>query len=487
MMSYSERFSSATVDPWETDYAALVPRFTGSISAVSSALIIYIIRRSQTRLSSIYHRIMFGMSLADVCGSIAMALTSLPMPSYMPKEEIFGYHWAGTRIGNTLTCNVQGFFATFGMGCLFNYNAMLCLYYACAIAFGMREKNIKKYVEPILHGLPLLVALTFSLLPLFHQMYNPGVSAYAWCGPLPYPDECTMYDGLECIRGNGRIKKVIQILVSTIIVCDFACIIVSLLLVIYKVIQTDHVIVKLSKRYKDCGHPEMEKVLQKHHNTKVVILQASSYIAAFLLGIIPPALLSLGAIQTSDRDGNMADFFEKLMLVLLPLQGFFNFVIFVSHKIYNYRRVHCDVSICQVIALLFCTSAHDPCFISRISIVKQCNDEEGVLEDAGMDCMEETPGGGKRTGIWYELFARDENEEDLLHYRLSFMKNANTLQQEDVVENEEEDNATFDNQNSAASPPDDYGGQVFLSGTSFVDIEGASIDSSLSLILDTRD
>jgi hypothetical protein len=75
-----ECYSPNTVDPWETDYAALVPRFTGSLSAVSSALIIYVILRSEARLSSIYHRIMFGMSLADICGSIAMALTSLPMP-----------------------------------------------------------------------------------------------------------------------------------------------------------------------------------------------------------------------------------------------------------------------------------------------------------------------------------------------------------------------------------------------------------------------
>jgi hypothetical protein len=136
-------FSPDTVDPWETDYAALVPRFTGSLSAISSALIIYIILRSQTRLSSIYHRIMFGMSLADICGSIAMALTSLPMPSYMPQEEVFGYSWAGTRLGNQYTCNAQGFFSTFGMASVLCFDVMLCVYYACSIAFSMKERNIK--------------------------------------------------------------------------------------------------------------------------------------------------------------------------------------------------------------------------------------------------------------------------------------------------------------------------------------------------------
>jgi hypothetical protein len=131
---------------------------------------------------------MFGMSLADICGSIAMALTSLPMPSYMPKEEIFGYHWAGTRLGNEYTCDAQGFFAFFGMECMFNYSAMLCVYYACAIAFMIKEKNIKKYAEPFIHGIPIVTSLGFTIMPLFYELYKPGISGFAWCGPQTYPD-----------------------------------------------------------------------------------------------------------------------------------------------------------------------------------------------------------------------------------------------------------------------------------------------------------
>jgi len=61
-------------------YAAAVPKITGSISAVSSSLIIYLICRSKPKLSTIYHRIMFCMSVADILASTAMALTTLPMP-----------------------------------------------------------------------------------------------------------------------------------------------------------------------------------------------------------------------------------------------------------------------------------------------------------------------------------------------------------------------------------------------------------------------
>jgi hypothetical protein len=82
-----------------------------------------------------------------------------------------------------------------------------------------------------------------------------------------------------------------QIFISIILMCDFACILLSLGMVIYKVIQTDRVMKQLSNIYKNCNHTQMAKVLQRHRNTKAVIFQASSYIAAFLaVGVIrlPP-------------------------------------------------------------------------------------------------------------------------------------------------------------------------------------------------------
>ena len=79
-------------DPGETAYAAILPRFTGGLSAFLSLLIIHVIFRSQKRLDTIYHRIMVGLSIANVVGSLAIALTSLPMPREMPREEEFGYH-----------------------------------------------------------------------------------------------------------------------------------------------------------------------------------------------------------------------------------------------------------------------------------------------------------------------------------------------------------------------------------------------------------
>eukprot|EP00553_Chaetoceros_curvisetus_P004031 CAMPEP_0204623540 /NCGR_PEP_ID=MMETSP0717-20131115/9275_1 /ASSEMBLY_ACC=CAM_ASM_000666 /TAXON_ID=230516 /ORGANISM="Chaetoceros curvisetus" /LENGTH=81 /DNA_ID=CAMNT_0051638653 /DNA_START=52 /DNA_END=294 /DNA_ORIENTATION=- len=62
--------------------AWMIPSATGTISALSSILIMSIILRSskESRFSS-YHIIMFFMSFWDTIASTAIALNTIPMPS----------------------------------------------------------------------------------------------------------------------------------------------------------------------------------------------------------------------------------------------------------------------------------------------------------------------------------------------------------------------------------------------------------------------
>ena len=140
MMMYSSAMNETV--SWKEEfpliygYGAIVPRFTGSISVIASSIIIYLIIRSDDKLGSVYHRIMFGMTIADVISSTAMALTSLPMPRDLtPYNLPYADVWVGTRLGNQGTCSAQGFFFNFGIIAVFVYNGMLCLYYALTIAF----------------------------------------------------------------------------------------------------------------------------------------------------------------------------------------------------------------------------------------------------------------------------------------------------------------------------------------------------------------
>lgn len=346
--------------------------------------ILYIILRSQTGLSSIYHRIMFGLATADIIGSVSMALTSLPMPSYLPNEEEFGYEWAGARLGNTQTCNAQGFLVTLGLTNAHTYNLMLCLYYYCAISLNMTERKIKTTVEPWLHGLPLVVGFGLALPPLLLDLYNPSMIAYAWCAPVPYPYECHWYQSqIDCIRGDAKLMKLVLYIISGCTAALILLIIITLVVVIVKVVQTDRFLKQLSGQITKKGLPKLDVARTMHQRSKAAIYQAAAYILAVILSELPVLLLSSGMVSAfgSPRQQKVGNIMEKIMLLLLPLQGFFNCIIFVCHKVYNYRRVHSHVGICHVLRLLFLSSSHDPTFVSRISIVGGHEEEEKEEEE----------------------------------------------------------------------------------------------------------
>eukprot|EP00557_Chaetoceros_sp_GSL56_P002141 CAMPEP_0176500154 /NCGR_PEP_ID=MMETSP0200_2-20121128/13362_1 /TAXON_ID=947934 /ORGANISM="Chaetoceros sp., Strain GSL56" /LENGTH=214 /DNA_ID=CAMNT_0017898727 /DNA_START=663 /DNA_END=1307 /DNA_ORIENTATION=+ len=153
----------------------------------------------------------------------------------------------------------------------------------------------------------------------------------------------------------------------------------------------------------------MEDLLEKHINTKAVLIQAILYVAAFLICVIPP-FIRYFAEQGKNASENVSLHLLEVTLFLLPLQGFFNFVIFISYKVYNYRRMNRGESITQVLRLLFFTSTHEPCFISRISIVRH-NEDERVNENAEIIKS-------------MEIMTQDEGCSEVVRYRLQIMSNA---------------------------------------------------------------
>ena len=166
------------------DFAVLAPRYSGGASALASSTVVYLIFKSQTKLRTIYHRLMLGMSTADILSSIAMGLTTLPMPG-SPADgghsDDYYAGWAGTKLGNTYTCNAQGFFSSFGLIAMFNYLGSLVLYYTLAIAFRLKEEKILKYWEPFFHAVPLIVALLVSIGPLVTGNIKSSKYSEPWC------------------------------------------------------------------------------------------------------------------------------------------------------------------------------------------------------------------------------------------------------------------------------------------------------------------
>lgn len=153
---------------------AFVPKVTGLISLIFSALVIYTVAICKEKRSKTYHRLLFGISCVDVSSSFWLGLSTWPIP------EETGIKWAS---GNTQTCTLQGFFTQFGITSSF-YNASLSIFYLLVIRFGWKEKSILK-IEPILHGFPLLWGFGTAIAGLPLTIFN---SANLWCWVSPYQD-----------------------------------------------------------------------------------------------------------------------------------------------------------------------------------------------------------------------------------------------------------------------------------------------------------
>ena len=308
-----------SIDVGIIHFAANVPRITGTISFISSSLILLLIFRSRIKLSTIYHRIMFGMSLADLFASAAMALTTLPMPKPDdPYWDTTGEEWIGQpKLGNVQTCAAQGFFFSTGINVMYGYNGALCAYYASAIAFQMNESAIKKKVEPFLHAIPLLFGFSFVIPAFYFKLYN-AITNEAWC---------TFF----VINPSAWVDVITLTLIASMMAL-FIVIVLSFILIIWRVQQNAKQFNLKNRSENGEGHEiEAIRVIKDaHRNTKLIIVQSLTYTGAFLLTLLFPLVNTVNYSIVGNQTRSLL--ISKFLLVFLPLQGFFNFLIFFWHK-----------------------------------------------------------------------------------------------------------------------------------------------------------
>jgi hypothetical protein len=133
-----------------TKEASIIALTSGSVSTISSIIAITVIIRSEIKLSSVYHRIIFAMCIFDIIGSIAMALNSIPMP----KDQI--YPFEGGSYGTVATCEAQSIAVFLGTLGSFYYTCGLCIFYLCIIQFKMNDRKIRRCLEPIIHVVSII-------------------------------------------------------------------------------------------------------------------------------------------------------------------------------------------------------------------------------------------------------------------------------------------------------------------------------------------
>ena len=318
-----------------SSFAVILPRISGGISAASSGLLLYIILRSETCLRDTYHRIIFGMSCADIIGSFFGALTSLPMPAEPPPGVT--YNFDATRIGNEKTCELQGFAIFFGAFTSFSYNCALCTYYALKIAMSFNDATLDR-IEPFLfHAVPILSGLGVAIVPLIFDLYNPSTLG-AYCTSVPVGcDPITE----ECERGDFNAALAVTYISVVYILMAFFIMFVSFGLILRKVIHLEKVLSELSSlsrslQQEESGEQGYANAAGEHaaHNsrftTKSMLMQMLGYALPLILTLI---FEQIDTYQVGLEGYQKPGVITNLRLAFFPSMGFFNLLVFVYHKV----------------------------------------------------------------------------------------------------------------------------------------------------------
>ena len=103
---------------------------SGCLSLIALLAIIYHILRSHKGLSTTYHRLIFGLCIANLMSSVAFVLSE----TLVPKE--LSYIKPSAQ-GNMAPCSTQGFLITItGIWGGVTYHCSICLYYLAIIGYN---------------------------------------------------------------------------------------------------------------------------------------------------------------------------------------------------------------------------------------------------------------------------------------------------------------------------------------------------------------
>jgi hypothetical protein len=369
----------------------VIPTVTSIIPFFASALIIYIIARSdRNRYTATYHRIMVCMSIADMLSSFAISLTTIPMPTDV--NEV--YNFDGNSYGTVVTCEIQAI--TYVLGMRLSAGASICLsvYYLLTIRYHVSHEVITRCVEPTFLIVTLLVAIIRPIFILLRrQLYNP-TPFLSMCTMGEFPQGCKEDDGVGCIRGQeGATAKA-----STLILFQLATLTILQVVCLGSIVATAYTrdreqaqkellnifgshqpepkyeeelqpasIEEVSWRdhQGEVQHQEVEEENDaplQHNNganhiqdTRMIVKHAIMYAVAFIgTNFLIPQLSPDSTILAI------------LTITFRPLQGFFNALIFISQKVYIIRQADEDLTFCKALNRIIITPSVVPAIVIEL-------------------------------------------------------------------------------------------------------------------------
>lgn len=304
-MSFTEREKIAL---------SIAPHISSVFSVIGSSFVVYEVVRDRTKRKKIYHRLLLVFSSFDCITSVALGLSTWPIPK--------GTEGVYAARGTTATCTAQGFFLQLSIISPI-YNALLAFYFLLLIRNGVAEHTIVGRYEPYMHACALTFALGLAFAGLGLKLYN---SANLWCWIAPYPSDCQGSRGqsgnIECERGfNAWIYRWVFFYAPL----WFTIVVVSLFMgmIWYTVRQYE---------LRSAGNDTESR--RRFEKSRKVTVQALSYVVAFYITWIFGTINRLLQLFTGES------YFPLMLLhsIFTPAQGFLNFLVYFRPKMCRKRK-----------------------------------------------------------------------------------------------------------------------------------------------------
>jgi hypothetical protein len=289
---------------------ALTPKFGACLSIPCSIFLIYeVYCDHKTRGSTPIQRALVGMSVVDLLSSSAWFLSSWLVPAGT---------WADAA-GNRATCNYQGFVLQLAIGAPL-FNASLGLYYALLIRRKWTDKmlvRIEKWVHAIIWS--WAIGTSIILLPL--GQYNQ-IGQVCWIigDPIDCGDSTNQSNpDVPCERGDHAWLYGVFTFYGPLWVC-VACCTVCMYLVYKEVRETIYRVRQHSfdaRASRNIGRTEVD----------AVVIQVVLYTLSFFITWLPSTLWSVAHWFRF-----AAFWLDFLSAFCEPLQGFWNFLIFIRES-----------------------------------------------------------------------------------------------------------------------------------------------------------
>jgi hypothetical protein len=303
----------------------------------------------------------------------------------VPKK--MNYFLPGVQ-GNTATCTAQGFFLTvmFYVGVAAVYNCSICLYYLAIIRYNKKDEYIRDKLELWFHGISIIIPLVCGFIGIAMNAYNTYESA---CFIIPNDaPHCIGYENgdtpegfsIPCGRGDGGENPILYLVSSIVgfgstLIITPTVIVVTTLLMYRSVSKIEQRIqnygvnaLRLNARSRVVGNrgenaetnnstrvdgvmrrikrfcmsmiprccprrddqPPTSRSNRATSQKRAILHMATGYALAWAFVCIPFMIVFF--LNQSSYE------LYKLNACLIPLQGFFNFLVFMSPKVRITKR-----------------------------------------------------------------------------------------------------------------------------------------------------